>query len=345
MKTGQDIGKVDLITGYEILNKIQESYPHAIYLATRKEDNTEVVLKTLIDQYPRKEDIAGIRREYKIIHDLQADGVIHVHALIPHGQGNLAMVLEYFGISLKQYLASLEKQILPLDQFFTIAIRLVKAISNVHDKRIVHKSIDPSNILIDPATLDLRLIDFGSSSELSREHLDNINLTKKIEGSLAYISPEQTGRINRDIDYRTDYYSLGVTFYQMLTGKLPYSANDPLEWVHCAISRQPPQANAVNNKIPAVLAELVAKLMAKNAEERYQSSHGLIADLEKCRDQYSRGGDFTFQLAQTDVSRRFHIPQKLFGRENEIEKLESYFENAAEGAVEFCLVSGYSGIG
>jgi predicted ATPase/class 3 adenylate cyclase/GAF domain-containing protein/tRNA A-37 threonylcarbamoyl transferase component Bud32 len=344
--TNQHSGIDDVIPGYILLEKIRESQPHTLYRAIRAKDDVEVVIKTLADKYPRKENLASIRREFRITNQLQLDGIVGVFELVPHSQGNLAMVMEQFGISLIQYLDAFENHILPPDLFFPIAIRLVEILGQVHDRKIVHKNVIPSNILIHPESRELRLIDFSSSSELSREHLDNMTMSKRIEGSLPYISPEQTGRMNRDIDYRTDYYSLGVSFYQLLTGQLPFTANDPLEWVHCHISRQPPSPASINRQIPKGLSAIILKLMAKNAEERYQSSEGLIADLVTCRQRWKEGkDDESFTLGSADRSHKFQIPQKLYGREREIEKLESYFENAAHGSVEFCLVSGYSGIG
>ncbi len=344
--SGANSGIDDVIPGYRLLDKIRESHPHTLYRATRLQDNLEVVIKTLADKYPRKEDLASISREFRITHQLQLDGIVRVYELVPHSHGNLAMVMEQFGLSLVQYLEAYENHVLPTDQFFPIAIKLVEILGHVHARKIVHKNLIPSNILIDPDTRELRLIDFSSSSELSREHMDSMAMTKRIEGSLPYISPEQTGRMNRDIDYRTDYYSLGVSFFQLLTGQLPFTANDPLEWVHCHISRHPPAAASVNRQIPKGLSAIILKLMAKNAEERYQSSEGLIADLQTCRQRWKDGkDDDPFTLGKADRSHTFQIPQKLYGREKELEKLESYFENAAHGSVEFCLVSGYSGIG
>lgn len=346
MKATEDTASAKGIPGYILTEKIRESYPHVIYRATRREDGRAVVIKTLADKYPKKEDLARVQREYRIVHRLQADGVVQAYALIPHSQGNLAMVMEQFGMSLFQYLSALPDRILPLDRFYALAIRIVQVCGSIHEKHIVHKDLGPSNILIDPDTDTLRITDFGSSSELSREHLHSASLSKMIEGRLPYISPEQTGRINRDLDYRSDYYSLGVLFFELLTGQLPYTANDPLEWVHCVISRQAPPAHTINANIPRALSDIVAKLMSKNAEERYQSSYGLVHDLERSRDLWQQGlRDAKFPLGQADVSHRFQIPQKLYGREHEVGKLEAYFENASHGAVEFCLVSGYSGIG
>jgi predicted ATPase/class 3 adenylate cyclase/tRNA A-37 threonylcarbamoyl transferase component Bud32 len=346
MSVKKDIEVFELFRGYDILETINESYPHTIYLATRKEDGVDVVIKTLSDKYPKNEDLAGIQREYRIMKDLAGEGVAEVYDLIPHGHGNLAIVMERFGLSLHHYLSGFKNQMLPLDQYFELSVQMVDLCRKMHERKIVHKNLQPSNFLIAPNSRELRLIDFNVSSELSREHLDTGSISKWNEKSLPYISPEQTGRINRDTDYRSDFYSLGVSFFKMLTGGMPFNAGDSLEWVHCIISRQPPLAHTFNSQIPNTLSAILAKLMAKNAEDRYQSSFGLRADLEKCRDLWNQGlNEVTFEIAQSDVSRRFQIPQKMYGRETEIRKLESCFENASHGAVEFCLVSGYSGMG
>jgi predicted ATPase/class 3 adenylate cyclase/GAF domain-containing protein len=340
------IGTKDIIPGYEIVENIRISYPHTIYRALAKTDGKEVIIKTLTDEYPKKEDLAGIEREYRIIKALELGQVIKVYDLVPHGNGNLAMVMECFGVSLDRYLTNFELGILPLDEFFELAIGIVDIGQKIHDKKIVHKNLQPSNILVSTKPFDLRLIDFNSSSELTREHIDYGSIFKWNEQSLPYISPEQTGRINRDIDYRSDLYSLGVCFFQLLTGQLPFHAREPLEWVHAIISREPPLASKINPGIPRALAEIISKLLSKNAEDRYQSSYGLSVDLKKSRELWKQGQtDFHFPIAASDMARQFHIPQKLFGREAEIRTLENCFQNASHGAVEFCLVSGYSGVG
>ena len=345
MDTNHQNIATEIIPGYLVLEKISESNLHVVYRATRETDNAEVIIKALIDKYPPKEDVANIKREYQVLNKLQFEGIIKVLALVPFGHGNWGIVMEKFGISLREYLSGNENNFLPLKQFFPVAISLVKILGKLHEQKIIHKDINPANILIEPNTNELCLIDFSSSTELSREHQD-ITLANHIVGSLPYMSPEQTGRMNRDVDYRTDYYSLGITFYQMLTGQLPFTANDALEWVHCHISRQPVSANKINRTIPQVLSDIITKLISKNAEDRYQSSYGLAADLEKCSEEIRKGFyDFSFELAKADVSSTFQIPQKLYGRKKELEKLELYFDNASRGSVEFCLVSGYSGVG
>ncbi|MEL7360406.1 MAG: AAA family ATPase, partial [Cyanobacteria bacterium J06560_6] len=167
-----------------------------------------------------------------------------------------------------------------------------------------------------------------------------------LEGTLAYLSPEQTGRMNRGIDYRTDYYSLGVTLYQLLTGKLPFSGEDPLELIHCHLARIPASVSELNPDVPAVVGEIVAKLMAKNAEDRYQSAIGLKHDLVRCLEAWKREGAIAdFVLGQRDASDRFLIPEKLYGREAEVTSLIAAFDRVADGSAELVLVAGFSGIG
>lgn len=345
MEITHEHGISELIPGYLILEKLSASPLHVVYSAICKADNTEVIIKSLADSFPRREDIANIQREYKILSQLQFEGIIHVISKVPFGQGNWGIVMEKFGIPLQKYLDRSERRCVASKQFFPIAIQLVKILGSLHERGIIHKDINPVNILIEPESGALRLIDFSASTELTRERQD-ASLTKRIEGSLPYMSPEQTGRMNRDVDYRTDFYSLGITFYQMLTGQLPFMASDPVEWVHCHISKKAAPLNKVNRLIPDVLSDIVAKLISKNAEDRYQSAFGIVTDLEKCRDRMRKGyRDFSFELASADVSPVFQIPQKLYGRNYELDRLISHFENVSNGSVEFCLVSGYSGVG
>ena len=205
--------------------------------------------------------------------------------------------------------------------------------------------LNPSNIILNQNTGKLKLIDFGISTTLSRE-ISTFRNPNVLEGTLAYISPEQTGRMNRAIDYRTDFYSLGVTFYELLTGQLPFPSNDVLELVHCHIAKQPTPPQELKPEIPAIISALLLKLMAKNAEERYLSAYRIKADLEDCLRQWQTKGQIdAFVIDQHNVSDQFQIPQKLYGREQEISTLLAAFERVSQGASEMMLVSGYSGIG
>jgi predicted ATPase/signal transduction histidine kinase len=217
---------------------------------------------------------------------------------------------------------------------------------DIHQQGIVHKDLKPENILVNRTTGEVKITDFGLASRIPREQ-PTAGPPRLIEGSLPYLSPEQTGRTNRAIDGRADLYSLGVTFYQMLTGQLPFEAHDPVEWVHCHVARAPPSPREVVPEVPETIARIVLKLLSKMPEDRYQSARGLRLDLERCLAQWSRSGRIEpFAPGERDVSDRLQIPQKLYGREAEIDLLLQAFGRAvAAGAAELLLVSGYSGIG
>lgn len=334
------------VPGYEIGERIHHSPLISVYRARRASDGQEVVIKTLTSEYPAHQDVAELRHEFSIIEKLKgASGVVRVFELVSHGYGSLGIVMESFGTSLANIIEREGRKPFAIGHFMDVAVRTATALSTLHQRGVVHKDAVPRNILLDEASGDVRFIDFGISSELSRERQD-VNLARRLEGSLPYVSPEQTGRMNRDLDYRSDFYSVGVTFFELLTGKLPFHAEDTLEWIHSHISKRPPSPREVNPSIPQAVADIVLKLMAKNAEDRYQSSFGLIADLETCRDQWRRGGVIgSFVPGARDVSERFQVSQKLYGREREIGALAGMFDRAAAGAVVLCLVSGHSGIG
>ncbi len=216
----------------------------------------------------------------------------------------------------------------------------------VHQQQIIHKDINPSNLVLNPNTQELKLIDFGISTQLSRENptFRNPNL---LEGTLLYIAPEQTGRMNRSVDYRSDFYSLGATFYELLTGRVPFPSDDPLALVHSHIAQQPIPPHQINPEIPEAISHIILKLMSKNAEDRYQSAYGLKRDLEECLRQWQTTEQIQpFPLATQDSSARFQLPQKLYGRQQEIAELLSGFERVCSGGqTELMLVAGYSGIG
>jgi PAS domain S-box-containing protein len=230
--------------------------------------------------------------------------------------------------------------------FLRLAIGVASALAQVHRRGLIHKDIKPANILVDSVTGQAWLTGFGITSRLPRERQVPAP-PEVIAGTLAYMAPEQTGRMNRSIDSRSDLYALGVTLYQMLTGELPFAVTDPMEWVHCHIARQPVRPNERVPRIPRPLSAIVMKLLAKNAEDRYQTAAGLTVDLRKCLAEWeSHRGIEPFPLGASDVSDRLVAPEKLYGREHEIETLLGAFDRVvANGVAELVLVSGYSGIG
>jgi predicted ATPase/class 3 adenylate cyclase len=327
------------ISGFAITEVVHTSSRRVVYRGTRRAGGPPVILKTLLAQYPRKRDVAELRREYELTDRLKLDGVIRVHSLVTFGAGNVAIEMEPFGLSLADYMKERSGSPLSIERFFDVAVRLAQILGRLHERSVVHKDVVPRNVLIEPATGELRLIDFGIASELSRER-PAVTLSERLEGSLPYISPEQTGRMNRDVDYRSDYYSLGCTFFELLTGRLPFLAETALEWVHQHISQPAPSARDVRPEVPEQLAKILAKLMSKNVEDRYQSTFGLIADLERCR-----ASSAPFPLGEVDVSRKFQIPQNLYGRERELARLRGMLDDVAHGMPRVCLVSGDAGVG
>ncbi|MGB3514484.1 MAG: serine/threonine-protein kinase PknK, partial [Microcoleaceae cyanobacterium] len=332
------------LAGYEDLIQIYDTWNSQVYRARRVGECQSVILKFLNRDYPTSEQIRRYKQEYYLTCQLESPGIIKAYSL-EKWQRSYAIVLEDFGgIALKQWLKEGEK--LAIEEFVFLAIAITESLAQVHAQNIIHKDINPANIALNPETKELKIIDFGIATKLSRENptLKNPNI---LEGTLAYISPEQTGRMNRSLDYRTDFYSLGVTFYELLTEEVPFTTEDALELVHCHLAKQPIPPSQINPSIPPIISDIVMKLMAKNAEDRYQSAWGLKADLENCLQQFkSTGNIVSFPLATQDISDRFQIPQKLYGREKEIAKLLEAFERVAKtGKVELMLVAGYSGIG
>jgi serine/threonine protein kinase len=327
---------------YEIATQIYESTHSLVYRGWRKKDNKPVILKVLKQDYPTPIELTRYRQEYEITHDLEVSGVIKAYHLEKY-HNTLVMILEDFGgESLKQNMAVEQ---LTLNAFFPLAIQITDTLANIHAADIIHKDINPSNIVVNSDTQQLKIIDFWIASRLPREN-PSLKNPEQLEGTLAYLSPEQTGRINRSIDYRTDLYSLGVTFYEMLTGTLPFEATDAMELVHCHLAKTPIPLTQLNDEIPAIISDIVMKLLAKNAEDRYQSAFGVQADLEVCQRQLAKNDQIGFfELAQNDFSGKLHIPQKLYGREIEIERLLQAFERVCQGGREMMLVAGYSGVG
>jgi PAS domain S-box-containing protein len=234
---------------------------------------------------------------------------------------------------------------LDLASVLKLAIAVAEILGQIHQRYIMHKDVNPSNIVLNPATGQVKLIDFGISTVLSRE-TPTFRNPNVLEGTLAYISPEQTGRMNRDMDYRTDFYSFGVTLYELLTGRRPFDGADALELVHSHIAKLPPLPQAIKPDLPPAVAAIVMKLLAKNAEDRYQSAYGIAADLAECLRQWQASGWVEpFPLGRYDSSDKFHIPQKLYGRQQEIAILLAAFDRVSRAASELLLVSRYAGVG
>lgn len=331
------------ISGYAISEQVYESSRSLVYRASAFDGERSVVLKVLNDPYPAPREITRYRQEYTVTRSLRGlPGVIDAYAL-EKLQNTLVIVLEDFSAHALNRLNLCGNLSVP--EFLRLGIKIVESLHHIHTARIMHKDINPSNIVYNPVTTQLKIIDFGIAAPVSLENpvLKNPDV---LEGTLAYVSPEQTGRMNRTLDFRTDFYSLGVTLYELCTGTLPFTSTDPLELVHCHIARQPVAPHLVKPDIPVAVSDIVMKLLSKNAEDRYESAAGIKADLEECLAQWELLGDIvSFPLARHEARGNFRISQKLYGRDDKIALLMEAFDRTSKGYKELTLVSGHAGIG
>ena len=335
-----EIGMTELST-YK-LESLREDAEFTIYRGGREAPPCRILVALPSSKQPAQETLRRIGHEYELRTELDPAWAIVPIELLRH-EGQTMLVLEDPG---GEPLDKLLAQPLELTEALRIAIGLSAALERLHGRGIVHKDIKPTNARVDQRSGMVWLTGFGIASEVPRER-QAPEPTETIAGTLAYMAPEQTGRMNRSIDSRSDLYSLGVTLYEMLTGTLPFAASDPIEWIHCHIAWEPTPAVERRKEVPKVLSAIVSKLLAKVPEERYQTAAGLKADLGRClSDRESLGQIAPFFLGEFDASDRLLIPEKLYGRDREIESLlETFNRVAARGRPELVLVSGYSGIG
>ncbi|MEH2042470.1 AAA family ATPase [Nostoc sp.] len=353
------------LPGIAIQSKIYESSASLVYRGIKVQDNRSLIVKMLKLDYPSTQELTRYKQEYEITRSLNLQGVIKAYSQQEY-QRTLVILLEDFGgESLEQWMHKCPETFspMPLSTFLRLAIDLTDILGRIHAADVIHKDINPGNIVLNPHTGVVKIIDFGIATRFNRTN-PTFKSHYALEGTLPYLSPEQTGRMNRLLDYRTDFYSLGVTFYELLTGQLPFPTRDILELVHCHIAKQPPPPHELNATIPKAVSNIIMKLMAKNAEDRYQSAWGIKADLEICAEQLTEIGKIdNIQLGLQDIQDRFQIPQKLYGRDKEVAMLIATFERVAASPnhpeniseqeqnsnstfpVEMMLVSGYAGIG
>jgi PAS domain S-box-containing protein len=326
--------------GYVQVARMRQAGDFKLYQALSP-DHEAVTVKIPAPDFPQAKAAQLFEHELEIAKDLNP-----AFALSPlrteRCEGHIALILEAFPCrALSEHLTA------PLNpgRFFKIAIRVTEALAMLHRQGVLHKDIKPENILLSD-TAGVKLTGFGVASKQSRE-TQALNPPETIAGTLAYMAPEQTGRMNRSVDARSDLYALGVTFYQMLSGQLPFTASDPMEWVHCHIALQPPPLSELGCAIPGSLSDIVMKLLAKNAEDRYQTAEGLKADLAHCSAEWQKHGDIAvFQLGARDIPDHLIIPEKLYGRERDVATLLDAFGRVrASGKPEWVLISGYSGVG
>ncbi|MFC4261149.1 diguanylate cyclase [Marinobacter lacisalsi] len=334
------------LPGYSVVSCQWRHGGRVAYGARRLADGASVTIETLNADYPDCRQVAALQHEVSITARLEAvDGVRRIHQVIPHGSGNLALVTDHYDGSLASLLNRTRNRRLPVSRVLEIALSLVQTLSDIHARGIVHKAVTPGNVLVDRDRNLLALAGFSIASELGQEK-QATELSNHMEGTPAYISPEQTGRMNRSLDYRSDYYSLGVVLFELLTGRPPFVADNTLEWVHHHISRLPPAPHTVLPAIPEAVSAIILKLLSKSPEQRYQSGEGLLHDLDRCQRAVNQDQPLApFPLGEKDQLQTFLIPQALYGRDQELQELLELFEEAVAGHTRFCLVHGYSGVG
>ncbi|XXY48996.1 AAA family ATPase [Sorangium sp. So ce269] len=332
-----------LLSRYTLIQPIHEGKSTILYRGRRSADGVPIVAKVLKSEYPEPRDIAKLRHEFAILSQLALPGVVLAHAMEKHHHG-VALVLEDTGgQSLAQVLAA--RRLDPVT-ILRITVSLADTLGAVHQRDVIHKDIKPHNILVQmDGQLSVKLADFGIATRLSQE-TQRAHAPDALEGTLLYMAPEQTGRMNRVVDRRTDLYSFGATLYELLTGAPPFPLTDPLELVHSHIARTPPSPRALAPEVPEVLSDIVMKLLSKAAEDRYQSARGLKHDLSACLARLeSTGRAAPFPLGQQDASGELRLPQKLYGRDAELSTLVSAALRTASGAAELLLISGHAGVG
>lgn len=331
---------------FEILDTLFQNQSTIIYRAKLIADNKTVIIKTLNNNFPSNYDVSKAKHEYEILKKLiNVEGVIQVSQLF-ESNNTLMMVFDNIeGDTLKDLFLGQDrlKNGINIEEILKVAILATDALNNVHLNNIIHKDLSPDNIIYNAITKQVKIIDFGISSQLTFE-LHGFQNHNELEGKLDYISPEQTGRINKVLDYRTDLYSWGATLYELFTGQCPFYGCEGLELIHAHIAKPPVPPHEINDKIPLSLSQVIMRLLAKMADERYQTAKGLAHDLSLCLDKINTPNK-GLVLGKYDKSPKLQIKQKLYGREKEIEILLNAFARTSLGSSEIILLSGSSGTG
>jgi len=332
------------LSDYKIAEQVYANASTLIQRAVRLCDQQSVILRSINNPYPTTKQLSRFTYSYELLKRFAHLNIIQVLDWIETDKSPVMVLEDQHAIDLRQYRLAQKKQQLSIEQFIFIGTQLADALYEIHHHRIIHKDLHPGNILISPESGIVQVIDFGLSSLLSREQ-PALKPPEQIEGVLDYISPEQTGRMNRGLDYRSDFYSLGIIFYELLSGHVPFSGQDTLAKVHNHIAKQQKPLTGVRYNAPPALSQIINKLMAKSAEDRYQSALGLKYDLEKVFEYWQQGDNKTFKLGSKDISQQFHIPQGLYGREQESGILLESYQHAVAGEPQIVVVTGLAGMG
>ena len=331
------------LPGYQRGEPLHDSSASVVYRARRVGDGVLVVVKTAHGDAATARQLTRYQNEYELLRSLDTAGVVKAYDLVRH-DGRVALVLEDVpGTSLRRWIESAVGA--PLRERLEIAAKLAGVLAEVHAASVIHKDVSSHNVIYDSESRTLKLIDFGIATRLKTEE-NKFQAAAALEGTLAYMAPEQTGRMNRSLDYRADLYSLGVTLYELFTGVLPHESADPLEMVHFQIAGTPQPPSERRAGVPEAVSAIVMKLLQKEPEARYQSAAGVVADLATCIEMLDAQRPIEpFALASRDVVDRFEPPRRLYGRAAETRVLLESFQRTARGSVETVAISGQAGIG
>ena len=328
-----------MLKGYTIQEELYRSQRRIVHRGVRDSDHAPVIIKSFLVGMATEEDVAAVKHEFDILSTLSVNGVPRSYGLIPNAHAFDLIFEDRGGSTLAEFIRSSD---FDLESRLHIAIGIANVLEGVHRQHVVHRDINPANVLVDSKG-EVTLIDFSIATEQAEDHLP-VSHPSRLEGTLPFLSPEQTGRMNRPVDYRSDFYSLGITLFELFSGRLPFQVVDPMELVYHHIAVPPPLLAEVRQDVPRLLSAVINKLLEKAPEDRYQSALGIKHDLLLCSG--NRQDDSkAFRPGGKDVSDRFEIPRKLYGREEEVQGLMTAFERAGQGGVELVLVAGHSGIG
>ncbi len=326
---------------YSIIEKTHSSYNTIVYTAINNDTNEKVVMKTINSSlYNDEHKLLKIKNEYKMSAAIESPYVGKALDYTEY-EDNYYVVMEYcIGIPLSDYIYS---KGFTVKQFLETAVQITSGLLDIHNSGIIHKDIKPSNIVYDFKNQSAKIIDLANASEFAYEKPQDIALNV---GTLKYIAPEQTKRMNRAIDFRTDFYSLGVTFYEMLCGRLPFESDSPTELIYSHLAKTPLTVEQVKPETPKMISAIIEKLMSKMPEDRYSSAEGILADLNKCLQALDKNGNIeNFELGKEDYSNKFELSKRFYGREREVAQLVEIYQDFLVKGKCFVTVGGYSGTG
>lgn len=332
-----------VLQNHIICEQIHENNRIKVFKGYTARDKMPVIIKCLKKEAADPVGISRLIHEYEIARSLNIEGVIKPVSLEQTGSQYALVMKDIGAVSFRKYIQSNSIDLL---QFLRIAAQLTEILGQLHQNHIIHRDLKPENIVINPSTGKLYIIGFSSSAILSEENRNKL-FTENPVGTFEYMPPEQTGLLNNiGIDERSDLYSLGIIFYEIITGRLPLQAGNPAGWVYAHTTQKIQPPDKVNPEIPHVISDIIMKLLMKDADERYQSAYGLLWDLKECERMLVQTEKIEhFSIGQADISALFKLPQKLYGREKESEVIKDAFERVCEGGTETILVSGYPGVG